>query len=193
MVSCGWESQPEEGKHAAQRGGGVSISCVFCQCFWRPGLDSTPVVSTSKPVVNASRSSSCTDQILLQLPPGRLSCCCLFLVLPPCLQPSLPPPLQERPDAILPTMGGQTGLNLAKNLAESGEQRYLLNKSSSSAAVILPAQPQAQPGGAAPPVHTSARRLPSYFVLSQSCCNQQHQTSAQNHAICKEWYPVIQC
>jgi hypothetical protein len=28
------------------------------------------------------------------------------------------PPLQERPDAILPTMGGQTGLNLAKNLAE---------------------------------------------------------------------------
>jgi hypothetical protein len=27
-------------------------------------------------------------------------------------------PLQERPDAILPTMGGQTGLNLAKNLAE---------------------------------------------------------------------------
>lgn len=28
--------------------------------------------------------------------------------------------LQERPDAILPTMGGQTGLNLAKNLAESG-------------------------------------------------------------------------
>lgn len=27
---------------------------------------------------------------------------------------------QERPDAILPTMGGQTGLNLAKNLAESG-------------------------------------------------------------------------
>lgn len=31
--------------------------------------------------------------------------------------------LQERPDAILPTMGGQTGLNLAKNLAESGEQK----------------------------------------------------------------------
>jgi carbamoyl-phosphate synthase large subunit len=27
---------------------------------------------------------------------------------------------QERPDAILPTMGGQTGLNLAKNMAESG-------------------------------------------------------------------------
>jgi len=27
---------------------------------------------------------------------------------------------KERPDAILPTMGGQTGLNLAKNLAESG-------------------------------------------------------------------------
>lgn len=29
-------------------------------------------------------------------------------------------PAQERPDAILPTMGGQTGLNLAKNMAESG-------------------------------------------------------------------------
>jgi len=27
---------------------------------------------------------------------------------------------KERPDAILPTMGGQTGLNLAKNLAETG-------------------------------------------------------------------------
>ncbi|KAF6262033.1 hypothetical protein COO60DRAFT_1621809 [Scenedesmus sp. NREL 46B-D3] len=27
---------------------------------------------------------------------------------------------KERPDAILPTMGGQTGLNLAKNMAESG-------------------------------------------------------------------------
>ncbi|KAI8463160.1 MAG: hypothetical protein J3K34DRAFT_527209 [Monoraphidium minutum] len=27
---------------------------------------------------------------------------------------------KERPDAILPTMGGQTGLNLAKNLSESG-------------------------------------------------------------------------
>lgn len=27
---------------------------------------------------------------------------------------------QERPDAILPTMGGQTGLNLAKTMAESG-------------------------------------------------------------------------
>lgn len=27
---------------------------------------------------------------------------------------------QERPDAVLPTMGGQTALNLAKNLAESG-------------------------------------------------------------------------
>jgi carbamoylphosphate synthase large subunit len=26
--------------------------------------------------------------------------------------------LQERPDAILPTMGGQTALNLAKNLSE---------------------------------------------------------------------------
>jgi carbamoylphosphate synthase large subunit len=31
--------------------------------------------------------------------------------------------LQERPDAILPTMGGQTGLNLAKNLAEVSEGR----------------------------------------------------------------------
>jgi hypothetical protein len=28
--------------------------------------------------------------------------------------------LQERPDAILPTMGGQTGLNLAKALSEVG-------------------------------------------------------------------------
>ncbi len=27
-------------------------------------------------------------------------------------------PVQERPDAILPTMGGQTGLNLAKALSE---------------------------------------------------------------------------
>jgi carbamoyl-phosphate synthase large subunit len=27
---------------------------------------------------------------------------------------------KERPDAILPTMGGQTGLNIAKELAESG-------------------------------------------------------------------------
>merc|ERR1740138_520392 len=27
---------------------------------------------------------------------------------------------RERPDAILPTMGGQTGLNLAKSLAENG-------------------------------------------------------------------------
>ena len=26
--------------------------------------------------------------------------------------------MQERPDAVLPTMGGQTALNLAKNLAE---------------------------------------------------------------------------
>jgi carbamoylphosphate synthase large subunit len=26
--------------------------------------------------------------------------------------------LQERPEAVLPTMGGQTGLNLAKALAE---------------------------------------------------------------------------
>lgn len=31
---------------------------------------------------------------------------------------------QERPDAILPTMGGQTGLNLAKNLAEVGDERW---------------------------------------------------------------------
>ncbi len=29
-----------------------------------------------------------------------------------------PPRAQERPDAILPTMGGQTGLNLAKALSE---------------------------------------------------------------------------
>ena len=28
--------------------------------------------------------------------------------------------MQEKPDAILPTMGGQTGLNIAKGLAESG-------------------------------------------------------------------------
>lgn len=28
--------------------------------------------------------------------------------------------MQERPDAILPTMGGQTGLNLAKALSEKG-------------------------------------------------------------------------
>jgi carbamoyl-phosphate synthase large subunit len=27
---------------------------------------------------------------------------------------------KEKPDAILPTMGGQTGLNIAKELAESG-------------------------------------------------------------------------
>ena len=27
---------------------------------------------------------------------------------------------KERPDAILPTMGGQTGLNIAKELSESG-------------------------------------------------------------------------
>ncbi|NJR41278.1 MAG: hypothetical protein HC767_00115 [Akkermansiaceae bacterium] len=27
---------------------------------------------------------------------------------------------KEKPDAILPTMGGQTGLNIAKTLAESG-------------------------------------------------------------------------
>lgn len=27
---------------------------------------------------------------------------------------------KEKPDAILPTMGGQTGLNVAKELAESG-------------------------------------------------------------------------
>lgn len=41
---------------------------------------------------------------------------------PPNNQPPTPkqPTTQERPDAILPTMGGQTGLNLAKNLAESG-------------------------------------------------------------------------
>ena len=32
---------------------------------------------------------------------------------------------QERPDAVLPTMGGQTGLNVAMELAESGVlQRY---------------------------------------------------------------------
>jgi hypothetical protein len=43
-----------------------------------------------------------------------------------CITPP-PPPLaclsagwQERPDAILPTMGGQTGLNLAKTMAENG-------------------------------------------------------------------------
>lgn len=45
-------------------------------------------------------------------PPPHCVCCSL---------PHHPAPLQERPDAILPTMGGQTGLNLAKNLAESGE------------------------------------------------------------------------
>ncbi len=28
--------------------------------------------------------------------------------------------IQEKPDCILPTMGGQTGLNLAKELAEVG-------------------------------------------------------------------------
>ena len=28
--------------------------------------------------------------------------------------------LQEKPDAVLPTMGGQTALNLAKSLAEVG-------------------------------------------------------------------------
>jgi carbamoylphosphate synthase large subunit len=28
--------------------------------------------------------------------------------------------IKEKPDAILPTMGGQTGLNIAKGLAESG-------------------------------------------------------------------------
>jgi hypothetical protein len=44
-------------------------------------------------------------------------------VLPPPLVPVVCVP-QERPDAILPTMGGQTGLNLAKNLAESGEQQH---------------------------------------------------------------------
>ena len=27
---------------------------------------------------------------------------------------------KEKPDAILPTMGGQTGLNIAKTLSESG-------------------------------------------------------------------------
>lgn len=31
--------------------------------------------------------------------------------------------MQERPDAILPTMGGQTGLNLAKTLAEVRRSR----------------------------------------------------------------------
>ena len=34
--------------------------------------------------------------------------------------PPTPNNAQEKPDAILPTMGGQTGLNLAKALAESG-------------------------------------------------------------------------
>lgn len=28
--------------------------------------------------------------------------------------------VKEKPDAILPTMGGQTGLNIAKELSESG-------------------------------------------------------------------------
>lgn len=35
-----------------------------------------------------------------------------------CADTCLAAVFQERPDAILPTMGGQTGLNLAKNLAE---------------------------------------------------------------------------
>lgn len=41
-----------------------------------------------------------------------------------CLNPNRPGsclhPVQERPDAILPTMGGQTGLNTAKGLEEAG-------------------------------------------------------------------------
>src|ERR671923_742467 len=41
------------------------------------------------------------------------------------VEPLLPDPLEqiiarERPDALLPTLGGQTALNLAKDLAESG-------------------------------------------------------------------------
>lgn len=38
------------------------------------------------------------------------------------MTPELVEPIlaRERPDAILPTMGGQTALNLAKNLSENG-------------------------------------------------------------------------
>jgi carbamoyl-phosphate synthase large subunit len=39
----------------------------------------------------------------------------------PLTLPALKPILQkERPDAILPTLGGQTGLNMARELSESG-------------------------------------------------------------------------
>jgi carbamoyl-phosphate synthase large subunit len=40
---------------------------------------------------------------------------------------------KEKPDAILPTMGGQTGLNLAKNLAEVRRAGLLLLLSKLSA------------------------------------------------------------
>lgn len=40
---------------------------------------------------------------------------------------------REKPDAILPTMGGQTGLNLAKALAEQG----VLERCAPAVAVFL--------------------------------------------------------
>lgn len=49
-------------------------------------------------------------------PPAHHLCACVCV----CIYIFIP--IQERPDAILPTMGGQTGLNLAKNMAESGKR-----------------------------------------------------------------------
>ena len=55
----------------------------------------------------AQRATACRLPLLT-----RCSAPCSY---PCCHAPCHP---QERPDAILPTMGGQTGLNLAKALSE---------------------------------------------------------------------------
>ena len=36
--------------------------------------------------------------------------------------------MQEKPDAVLPTMGGQTALNLAKALSEVGYPKNMLRQ-----------------------------------------------------------------
>src|SRR5262245_38209125 len=52
---------------------------------------------------------------------------------------------RERPDALLPTLGGQTGLNLAMDLARHGVlERYGVEMIGANAAVIAKAEEREQ-------------------------------------------------
>ncbi|KIY95108.1 carbamoyl-phosphate synthase large subunit [Monoraphidium neglectum] len=98
--ACGWEAAAHPAgcgmRVQAEKAARIHARAGVLGSAWRPALQQGATIMTDPGMADRTYIGPMTPELVEQILD------------------------KERPDAILPTMGGQTGLNLAKNLAESG-------------------------------------------------------------------------